>query len=47
MDKQTYFYSSVTSPYITHAAFIVEGNTGANLAIVEIRNKSGNFSNSV
>lgn len=47
MDQQTYFYSSVTSPYITHAAFIIKHNTGVSLAIVETRNKNGNFNNLV
>jgi hypothetical protein len=47
MDKQTYFYSSVTSPYITHAAFIVKSEAGVSLAIVEVRNKSGHFNSYV
>ena len=44
MDKDTYYYSLVTSPYITHAAFFAQNrNSQKVLVIVEIRDKKGEF----
>ena len=44
MDKGTYFYSLVTSPYITHAAFFAKNhNSQKVLVIVQIRDKKGEF----
>ena len=34
MDENVYFYSLVSSPYITHAAFMGENNEGKVLVIV-------------
>ena len=48
MNKDTYFYSLVTSPYITHAAFLSKNTDDKKvLTIVEIRDKSGEFSTNI
>ena len=41
------FYSAVSSPYLTHAAFISEAKTGKCLTIVRIRDEKGEFSEKV
>ena len=42
MNKDTYFYSLVTSPYITHAAFLSKNHNGQKaLTVVEIRDAKG------
>jgi hypothetical protein len=38
MDDGFYFYSLVTSPYLTHAAFVVQTKQGPALAVAGIRN---------
>jgi hypothetical protein len=43
MDPQTYFYSGVTSPYITHCAFLAHDKTGLKLAVVQVRDNEGSF----
>jgi hypothetical protein len=43
MQKDTFFYSGPSSPYITHAIFWISHNETSKLAIVEVRNKEGNF----
>ena len=43
MDKHTYFHSAVTSPYITHAAFLCNIRDGKSLAIVRVREDNGEF----
>jgi hypothetical protein len=42
MNSETYFYSSVTSPYISHCAFVVAHKTGPKLVVVQLR-KEGVF----
>jgi len=43
MEEGVFFYSLITSPYLTHAAFIVQTKEGKALAIVTIRNQEGEF----
>jgi len=45
MNELTYFYSPSSSPYITHAAFIVKHEKSFMLAIVEVRNEDGSWKN--
>ena len=47
MDENVYFYSLVSSPYLTHAAFMGENKQGKVLVIVQIRNKQGQFSENI
>ena len=41
MDKDAYFYSLVTSPYITHSAFLTKRKDNTVLAIVTLRDNNG------
>ena len=43
MDKETYFYSAITSPYATHCAFLALSKTGLKLAVVQLRDNLGQF----
>jgi hypothetical protein len=47
MEEGTYFHSLVTSPYITHAAFFSQTHTGPVLAIVQVRDQTGDFASGV
>ena len=43
MNEKVYFYSLVTSPYITHAAFISKHKNGHALTVFTVRDDSGAF----
>lgn len=44
MPEDTYFYSGVTSPYISHCAFIAHHESGPKLVVVGLRDSEGAFS---
>ena len=41
MSEEIYFYSGVTSPYITHAMFVCKASEGLALVLVRIRDEKG------
>lgn len=43
MSNETFFFSGVTSPYITHCAFIAHHKSGLRLVVVAIRDKDGSL----
>lgn len=43
MPENTYFYSGVTSPYLTHCAFIAHHESGPRLVVVNLRDSEGAF----
>lgn len=47
MDINSYFYSLVTSPYITHAAFLAKVKGKSVLIVVNLRDNNGEFSKGV